>query len=124
MSLFVLIKSFLCTLLGLRIMFFQRKGKRYRPEISTLAYLIVITAAAVPTFFAFGLFKIAHGLTLPLLIELCLAVYYSHGNIAKLCHYKSSTCMRYKPCKFSATYKHKKAEGNFASINRMLQKSS
>jgi len=101
MSLLLLIQALVCVLIAMRVLLFQRRGKGHRPAIAFLAYLIVITAVAVPICLMFGLSQEAHWATIPLLIEFLCAVYLSHGNIAKLYQKKSSSCMQYKPCRFS-----------------------
>lgn len=119
-----LLHSIFIGLIGLRIILFKKSINTHRPVIAFVAYLLVITTAASAACNILGLYKEACWLTFPFVIEFFLVVCFSQGNIAKVYRNKSPSCPQYKPCQFS--YKHKKAkgEGNFASINRMLQKSS
>lgn len=100
MSLLSLIQASVCGLIALRVFLFQRRGQNYRPTIAFLAYMIVVTSAAVTICVLFDLCKQAYWGTLVLLIEFLCALCFSHGNISKLYHKKSSSHMQYKPCKF------------------------
>ena len=113
MSLVLLIQAFVCGLIVLRILLFQRKGRCYRVTIAMQAYLIMVTSAAVVIGIVCGLYQQAQWATLILLIEFLYALCCSRGNIAQLYRHKPITFRQYKPCKFSCPLAHKKTASKF-----------
>jgi len=113
MSLVLFIQAFVCGLIVLRVLLFQRKGRCYRVTIAVQAYLIMVTSAAVVIGIVCGLYQQAQWATLILLIEFLYALCCSRGNIAQLYRHKPITFRQYKPCKFSCPLAHKKTASKF-----------
>lgn len=116
MSLLLLIQAFVCGLIAIRVLLFQRRGRRYRATIAVQAYLIMVTSAAVVICITCGLYQQAQWGTLMLLIEFLYALCCSHGNIAQLYRHKPIVFRQYKPCKFSCPFTHKKIASTFQSF--------
>ncbi|WP_028534427.1 phage holin family protein [Paludibacterium yongneupense] len=85
MSGLMLVNAIVCTLLAMRLLFFRRKGARWRPRAALLAYFIIVAAASVPIGLLLG--SGSDTTTLPQLVlntVLCVAVFAVDGNVSEL----------------------------------------
>jgi len=80
----IILNVVFCILIIFRIVIWRRNGKRYRPFISLLAWLLVVSCAAVIMSLLSGYYRVADWAETLINGLLCTAVYYSSGNIAHL----------------------------------------
>ncbi len=78
------INSLLCWLIILRVIFWKRNGRRYKPAISLIAWILVISCSGIAVFLFFGHYRLADWDELFIHALLCLIVYRTAGNVATL----------------------------------------
>ncbi|CAM6734588.1 MULTISPECIES: phage holin family protein [Enterobacter] len=78
------INAFICAVIVVVLMFYQRHGARHRPFVSFLAYVTVLVYAAIPLQYIFGLYHDSHWLVVLANLLLCAAVMKVRGNLARL----------------------------------------
>ena len=76
--------AFICSVIVVVLMFYQRHGARHRPFISFLAYVTVLVYAVVPLQFIFGLYRDSNWLVVLANVLICAAVLKVRGNLARL----------------------------------------
>ncbi|HAS1169854.1 TPA: phage holin family protein [Enterobacter cloacae] len=76
--------AFICLVIVVVLMFYQRHGARHRPFISFLAYVTVLIYAVVPLQFIFGLYRDSSWLVVVANLLICAAVMKVRGNLARL----------------------------------------
>jgi hypothetical protein len=92
----LLIDAFACTVIALMVILYRRDGATYRPHASRMAYLLAITAAAVPVFTFFG---DQTPPTLPSVVLHCLlalATIATRGNVVELFHTSGADNLIYR----------------------------
>ncbi|WP_276852105.1 phage holin family protein [Enterobacter oligotrophicus] len=76
--------AFICAVIVVVLMFYQRHGARHRPFISVLAYITVLVYAVIPLQFIFGLYHDSSWLVVVANLLICAAVMRVRGNLARL----------------------------------------
>ncbi|MGX5087187.1 phage holin family protein [Enterobacter sp. UPMP2052] len=76
--------AFICAVIVVVLMFYQRQGARHRPFISILAYVTVLVYAAIPLQFIFGFYRDSNYLVVVANLLICVAVMKVRGNLARL----------------------------------------
>ncbi|HHW7209480.1 TPA: phage holin family protein [Escherichia coli] len=79
-----MINAFICAVIVLVLMFYQRDGARHRPIISMLAYLVVLIYASIPFRYLFGLYQESHWMVVIVNLVICAVVLRVRGNLARL----------------------------------------
>ncbi|MFB0711454.1 phage holin family protein [Buttiauxella noackiae] len=72
-----------CLLIAVRLMFFQRNGRRHRRIMAWLAYVVILAAAYIPFRIWFGQYSHVDPAELLINSMVCLAVWSANGNIAQ-----------------------------------------
>ena len=76
--------AFICSVIVVVLMFYQRHGARHRPFISILAYITILVYAVIPWQFIFGLYRASSWLVVVANLLICAAVMKVRGNLARL----------------------------------------
>ncbi|HCD1474571.1 TPA: phage holin family protein [Enterobacter hormaechei subsp. hoffmannii] len=76
--------AFICAVIVIVLMFYQRHGARHRPFISIMAYVTVLVYAVIPLQFIFGLYRDSSWLVVVANLLICAAVMRGRGNLARL----------------------------------------
>lgn len=72
-----------CMLIAIRLMFFQRNGRRHRRLMAVLAYIIILAAGYISFRIWFGQYVHVDPAELLLNVTICVAVWRARGNIAQ-----------------------------------------
>ena len=72
-----------CMLIAIRLMFFQRNGRRHRRLMAVLAYIIILAAGYISFRIWFGQYVRVDPAELLLNVTILIAVYRARGNIAQ-----------------------------------------
>ncbi|MGB7799824.1 phage holin family protein [Buttiauxella sp.] len=72
-----------CMLIAIRLMFFQRNGRRHRKVLAWLAYIFILAAAYIPFRIWFGHYTGVDPAELLINFMVCIAVWRANGNIAQ-----------------------------------------
>ena len=72
-----------CMLIAIRLMFFQRNGRRHRRLMAVLAYIIILAAGYISFRIWFGQYVRVDPAELLLNFTILIAVYRARGNIAQ-----------------------------------------
>lgn len=72
-----------CMLIAIRLMFFQRNGRRHRRLMALLAYVIILAAGYISFRIWFGQYIHVDPAELLLNFTICVAVWRARGNIAQ-----------------------------------------
>ena len=72
-----------CMLIAIRLMFFQRNGRRHRRLMALLAYIIILAAGYISFRIWFGQYVRVDPAELLLNFTILIAVYRARGNIAQ-----------------------------------------
>ncbi|WP_336667006.1 phage holin family protein [Enterobacter mori] len=78
------LNAFICSVIVVVLMFYQRHGARHRPFISILAYITILVYAVIPWQFIFGLYRDSSWLVVVANLLICVAVMKVRGNLARL----------------------------------------
>lgn len=74
----------LCSLIVVRLSLFRKNGARHRTWASWLAYLLILAYSTVPIRYMFDHYTNTHWAAFVINAVICVAVYRSSGNVAKL----------------------------------------
>lgn len=72
-----------CMLIAIRLMFFQRNGRKHHRSMAVLAYIIILAAGYISFRIWFGQYVHVDPAELLLNFIICAAVWRAHGNIAQ-----------------------------------------
>jgi CHASE2 domain-containing sensor protein len=73
-----------CILIAIRLMFFQRNGRRHRRLMALLAYIIILAAGYISFRIWFGQYIHVDPAELLLNFTICVAVWRAGGNIGQI----------------------------------------
>lgn len=79
-----MVNAFICAVIVIVLMFYQRGSARHRPLVSLTAYFIVLVYASVPFRYLFGLYHESHWFVVLVNVVICAAVLWVRGNVARL----------------------------------------
>lgn len=83
-SLLLNANAIVCLLIAMRLMFFQRKGARFRRSMSIVAYTIILVTSYITFRIWFGQYLNIDPAEVVLNIAICIAVWRAGGNIAQV----------------------------------------
>lgn len=78
------INALACGAISLRLGTYQRKGARYRPLASMIAWILIVSSGSVCILILTGNYTNMHPAETAINISLCLATYSAKGNIINL----------------------------------------
>ena len=78
------VNAIICTLIAIRLMFFSKNGKRHRPAVAWMAYMMILAAGFTAFRILYGKYLQVDPGELMLNIAICIAVWRSRGNLAKV----------------------------------------
>ncbi|MFP2718210.1 phage holin family protein [Enterobacter ludwigii] len=76
--------AFICAVIVVVLMFYQRGGARHRPLVSLMAYFTVLVYASIPLRYLFGLYHQSHWFVVLVNVLICVAVLWAKGNVARV----------------------------------------
>ncbi|ELK1314685.1 phage holin family protein [Leclercia sp.] len=76
--------AIICALIVVRLMFFSKSGKRHRPGVTLMAYLMILAAGFTAFRILYGKYLQVDPGELMLNVAICVAVWRSRGNLAKV----------------------------------------
>lgn len=80
------IDAVLCVVIVLRLVFYRRRGSRYRPVASLVAYLIAVAAGWVPILAVAGYLPPPELASVVLHAVLAVALLAARGNVVEIFH--------------------------------------
>ncbi|EOH0525695.1 phage holin family protein [Klebsiella aerogenes] len=83
-TIFLDVNAIVCMLIVVRLMFFSKSGRRHRPAVAVMAYLIILSAGYIAFSILFGKYLQVDPGELFLNIGVCIAVWRADGNLAKV----------------------------------------
>lgn len=78
------VNAIICALIAIRLMFFSKSGKRHRPAVAWMAYMMILAAGFTAFRILYGKYLQVDPGELMLNIAICIAVCRSRGNLAKV----------------------------------------
>ncbi|WP_336658022.1 phage holin family protein [Leclercia adecarboxylata] len=78
------VNAIICALIAIRLMFFSKNGKRHRPAVAWMAYMMILAAGFTTFRILYGKYLQVDPGELMLNIAICIAVWRSRGNLAKV----------------------------------------
>ena len=78
------VNAIICALIAIRLMFFSKNGKRHRPAVAWMAYMMILAAGFTAFRILYGNYLQVDPGELMLNIAICIAVWRSRGNLAKV----------------------------------------
>lgn len=73
-----------CLLIMVRIITWKNNGSRFKPLISFIEWLLLTSCMMLIVSLILGYYRLAESSEVVINIILCIAIFYSSGNIAKL----------------------------------------
>ena len=74
----------ICALIVIRLLFFSKSGKRHRPAVAWIAYMVILAAGFTAIRILYGKYTQVDPGELLLNLAICVAVWRSRGNLAKV----------------------------------------
>ncbi|MDM3430856.1 phage holin family protein [Citrobacter sp. Cb023] len=78
------VNAIICALIAIRLLFFSKNGKRHRPAVAWMAYMMILAAGFTAFRILYGKYLQVDPGELMLNIAICIAVWRSGGNLAKV----------------------------------------
>ena len=78
------VTAIICALIAIRLLFFSKSGKRHRPAVAWMAYMMILAAGFTAFRILYGKYLQVDPGELMLNIAICIAVWRSRGNLAKV----------------------------------------
>lgn len=78
------VNAIICALIAIRLMFFSKSGKRHRPAVAWMAYMMILAAGFTAFRILYGKYLQVDPGELMLNIAICIAVWRSRGILAKV----------------------------------------
>ena len=78
------VNAIICALIAIRLMFFRKNGKRHRPAVAWMAYMMTLAAGFTTFRTLYGKYLQVDPGELMLNVAICVAVWRSRGNLAKV----------------------------------------
>ncbi|WP_369127860.1 phage holin family protein [Rosenbergiella epipactidis] len=82
------VNTLLSTLIALVISLYRRGSSTYRPVISWLAWLVVITYGSIPLKYLTGQYEATHWAVVLANLFICIMIFKVRGNLARIIDFR------------------------------------
>ncbi|WP_369127758.1 phage holin family protein [Rosenbergiella epipactidis] len=82
------VNTLLSTLIALVISLYRRGSSTYRPAISWLAWLVVITYGSIPLKYLTGQYEATHWAVVLANLFICIMIFKVRGNLARIIDFR------------------------------------